>query len=242
MADPPEDTPREATPIDAALEELAPEPSPDRRMLLLFLIVIGVSMCGMLWLAMRSSTPPAVRDAMDFVLQAGMGALLAYAGFRSLALFPFRFFDLLAIVAVLALFMKVAVETIDGIVSTGFFEFSQDSSRLGITIQMCCMAASVLLAGAALGLRHCLLLKFEHPALRMLTVLSGMLIIPGGAGCAVFPVLILRDALSPEGTSPDVGSFLLLWLVSLVATIVNSVCLIRTMALTHAIEAREKMP
>jgi len=242
MADASEE-PQQNSDVDTVLEELtSAQPSPDRKMFALFAIVVGASLCGIAWLAVRAGTPPAVRDAMDFVLQACMGALLAYAGFRALVLFPFRFFDLLAIVTVLALFMKVAVETIDGIAASGFFQFAEDSSKLGITVQMCCIAASVLLAGAALGLRHCYLLHVEGHAARMLIVLSGMLVLLAAAGFFVFPVLVLRDALSSEGTSPDTGGFLFLWLVSVVATVVNSVCLVRTLTLTHAIDQREKMP
>jgi len=243
MTDAQDDTPQDESAAEGMLEDFASrEPSPDRRMFMLFAIVVGVSFCGVLWLAVRSSTPEAVRDSMDFILQAGMGALLAYAGFRSLVIYPFRFFDLLGIVILLSLFMKIAVETIEGIAASGFFEFSESSARLGVTVQVCCIAASVLLAGAALGLRHCTLLKIQNTPARMLTVLSGMLVLPAAAGFFVFPVLVLRDALSPEGTSQDTGAFLFAWLVSVIANVVNATCMIKTMALTHEIEAREKMP
>ncbi|HYF50867.1 MAG TPA: hypothetical protein VEJ63_15740 [Planctomycetota bacterium] len=243
MAENSDETPNDSETVSETMAELATvEPTPDRRMFVLFAIVVGVSMLGILWLAVRASTPDAVRDSMDFVLQTGMGALVAYAGFRALVLYPFRFFDLFVIVATLALFMSGAIQTIEAVERSGYFEAVRNSSMLGVTVQICCIAASILLAGAALGLRHCLLLKIESTPKRMLTVFSGMLALPGAAGFFVFPVLVLGDALSTEGTSPDTPAYLLFWLISVIAVVVDCVCLVKTMALTHEIQAQEKMP
>jgi hypothetical protein len=248
MADPdgePEDDAREAEAMDElASPSESPGRSPDQNLFFVFSILLTVVLAGVLWLALSSSTPPKLRGSMDMLLQLAFGGTLAYGGFRMLLVFPFRFPDLLAIVIVLSLGLKAQVDVLEVLNSHGITSdfMGDDQRKLSITLQVCMITASILLIGAALGLRHCHLLKIEKPLPRLLAIVSGMLVLPAVAGVFSFPVFLLRDAMTEKVVTDDTPALLLLWLASIICTVVNASHAIRTLSLKEEINAREKMP
>jgi hypothetical protein len=229
--------------LSSALEEVAspasgPITSQDRRLFYFMAFVLGAVVLGLFWLALRSNTQQSVREAMDFAFQLGLGGVLVIAGFGLLLLFPFRIAELLAIVIVLSFLMKVILQTLDRLKTSGTWAvfFGESSSGgagagLGLTLELCMIAACLFLTGAAWGLRHCVVLKIENTFSRVFAVIAGMLVIPSAAGFFVFPVMVLKDALSRDGFSEDSSTFLVGWAISVLATILNSYYLIRTMTL-----------
>jgi hypothetical protein len=180
---------------------------------------------------------------MDFLLYSGTGTLIAYVAFRVLLVYPYRFMDLLVLVIVLSLGMKSTVDVLWDFGERGYIRNRTDpETSLGPLIQLCLLTASVLLVGGAYGLRNCKLLGLDGAFARMLTVFSGMLILPAAAGVFTFPVIVLKDALSPGGVSDNTGEIILLWFGSTFVTVINIVHFIKTMTLKAEIAAQEKMP
>lgn len=223
------------------------EARPERSLFNSFLLLLGLSVASLLWLALRTEAPPLLRSTMDFFLQISVGCLLAYAAFRTLLVYPFRLPDLLAIVLVLSLGMKVTIDSLYNLmvffnVTMGIETGSGTEHNLGTVFQMCLITGSILLVGGALGLRACHMLKTENTLSRIISIVSGMLSLPAAAGSVTFGVLIVRDALTEEGAGQDTGLFFLLWALSIMVTVINAATFIRTMALQTQINASEKMP
>jgi hypothetical protein len=218
--------------------------SPERQLVVWFFLLLGLVILSMIWLAMRKSSPPYVRTILDFFLNVATGGAVAFVAFRSLFLYRFRFFDLLAIVAGLSLGMHQTVELLKSLALYGVFgeRYSvDDPQNVGKVIQICLVVSSVLMAGSALGLRHCAILKIESGPRRVLAIIAGMYSLPAAAGIATFPVLILRDLVIPGSPRNQLPVYTLLWITSIVFTIINVAYFIRTLTLKAEIDATEHL-
>jgi hypothetical protein len=208
-----------------------------------FALILGVNVVGLVWLSVRAESPPFVRSVLDIFLHGATGALAAYLAFRALLRFPYRFPDLLIMVSVLSLGMKMTVDFVKdlgamGIVSTDL----ASGERFGEIFQLCLWSGSVLVAGAALGLRNCTLLKIDSFFRRALTLISGMLVLPAMAGVVVFPVMLVRSLFAGHMSTLFAVAMLAQWIGSVVATSINSRCFMKTLTLTAEVDAQEKLP
>jgi hypothetical protein len=206
-------------------------------------LILCVNVAGLIWLAVRADSPQSVRGILDIMLHSAMGAAVTYLAFRALLRFPFRFPDLLIMVTVLSLGMKATVDFVRGLAALGIVSTDLASGeRFGEIFQLCLWSGSVLVAGAAFGLRHCTLLKIDRLIPRAVCLIAGMLALPAAAGVTVFPIMMIRELLLQH---VDVSR--LMWLLlesigSLAATIINSRNFMQTLTLNTEVGAKEKMP
>lgn len=208
-----------------------------------FALILGVNVVGLVWLSVRAESPPFIRGILDIFLHGAMGAAAAYIAFRALLRFPFRFPDLLLMVTVLSLGMKMTVDFVKGLAAMGIVDSELASGeRFGEIFQFCLWSGSVLVAGAALGLRHCTLLKIDGFLPRAVTLVSGMMVLPAMAGVVVFPVVLIRELFSARANTSVAAVMMLQWIGSLAATAINARCFVKTLTLAAEVEAREKLP
>jgi hypothetical protein len=218
--------------------------SPERQFIGWFFLLLGMVILSLVWLAVRESSPSYVRTILDFFMNVATGGAVAFVAFRALFLYRFRFFDLLAMVAGLSLGLHQTVELLKSLSQFGIFgeQYSiEDPQNVGKVIQLCMIVSSLLMAGCALGLRHCAILKIENGSLRILAIIAGMYSLPAAAGIATFPVVILRELVVPRGRSEHIPIYALLWVISIVFTIVNVAHFIRTLTLKAQIDATEHL-
>lgn len=213
----------------------------ERVLLRTFLTVIILNTIGIIWLALRSGSPPQIRVVLDAIAQTGGGLILAYVAFRALLLYPYRVTDLFAIVLILSLAMKATIDVLRAFSSIGFLRSNfSDPDHLGQIFQACMISGSVLLIGAAWGLRNCHLLNISSSGTRMLTIIAGTLSIPAAAGVIAFPVLLMRFVLTGEMQPSPLG-LILLFLISAAITLLNLGHMMKTLTLKEEIDVREKM-
>lgn len=212
-----------------------------RSLLFWFLVILGINVVSMLWLAVRADSPAYIRNILDFFLYGVVGATTAYFAFRALFLFPFRMSDLFVIVMLLSLELKIAVDQVNQLSMLNLLGYEVgDPEHLGQIFQVCLLAASVAVGGAAFGLRHCQLLKIDGTFGRALTIMSGMLSLPAAAGIAAFLVLAVLSL--SNGQTSEALVLMLLWFGSMAITGLNVAYFIRTVTLNAEIAAQEKMP
>ena len=214
-----------------------------QKSLRLFCAIVALNVAGMLWLYVRTGTSSYIGVIMDFFLHAAIGGIVIYLAFRILFAFPFRTLDLLLIVLTLSLGLKVTLNMLQslsvmGVIAPGFVSLE----HAGGVFQACLFSASMLLAGGAMGLRHCVMLRLERRWPRALNVSCGMLALPAAAGLVTFPILILRDIVMPESAARITHVLAVLWLGSILVSLVNITNFLKTMTLESVIDARQKMP
>lgn len=225
---------------------LDPPVSGDRLLLRWTLILLAASLTGAGWLAARASTSGMARVVLDALLNIGFGSLIALTAYRVVVRFPFRTLDLLAMVVVLSLGIKLTLDALQSasryaLVSMGSIEARE---QIGTVALWCLLTSSVLLAGAALGLRYCVRLKLDAPLARLAAIVHGMLFFPASVGLFAFPALVVSD-LFGEAPNPDTeltATYLLLFVMSLYVMIRNGLFLIRSMALESEVEVRPPGP
>jgi hypothetical protein len=140
---------------------------------------------------------------------------------------------------VLSLGIKTTLDALRSATRHGLIAGGTIESReqIGMVALSCLLTSSVLLAGAALGLRYCLRLKLERPVSRLAALVHGMLFFPGFVGVFAFPALVLGDLLG-EGPKPDTqltALYILFFLFSLYIMIRNGLLLLRSMALEEEV-------
>jgi hypothetical protein len=214
---------------------------PDRPIIAGFFIALGLSIAGLLWLAVRAESPASVRLVLDIFVQLALGISVALLAFRALMAFPFRISDLIVMVLVLSLSLQAVLFVIWRFYDIGLLHpGSAPREHPGEIAQTCLIIESLLLAGGSFALRTCHRLKIQSAAVRAITLISGMLVLPGAAGTIAFLVLI--------GMQVSLGEYLylpvfaLLWLASLGVTILNVINLARLMMLGAEITAQEHLP
>ena len=227
-----------------------PPPGPDltvaaqqsQRGFIWFFAILALNVVSLLWLSVRAGSPSSVAVVLDFFFHSAIGGAVIFFAFRMVFWYPFRFTDLLTIVLILSLGLRVILNLLFELSRLGVVGDLFAPRGAGNLVQACLLCGSVLLAGAAMGLRHCHILKIDKPVARALTVASGMVALPAMAGVATFPVLILRDVLYPKSSSHETHILALHWIGSIAASIVNAVCFVRTLSLKSVIDAQEKLP
>ncbi|MGD0092197.1 MAG: hypothetical protein ABSE73_19960 [Planctomycetota bacterium] len=212
---------------------------PEHRLSWWFCGVLGANVAGILWLAVRAESPPYLQGLLDSFMHFATGAVVAYFAFRALFLYAFHLLELLAMVLVLSVGVKLTLTVLDKWSAVGLISMTlDDPARPGKVFQICLLTGSVLLAGAAWGLRHCTVLKLEHQLARLASIVAGMLALPAAAGLAAFPVPLLRGL----GDKSHVALvWLLLWLLCLLITGLNTVLFVKTLTLREEITAQEKL-
>jgi hypothetical protein len=212
-----------------------------RSLALWFAVILGVNVLSMLWLSVRADSPAYVRSVLDFFLYGTVGALTAYFAFRALLMFPYRMQDLFVIVMLLSLELKIAVDEIGRLAMLGLLFYGPDNpEHFSQIFQVGLLTGSVAIGGAALGLRHCYILKIESPLGRALTVASGLLVLPAAAGTA--GLLVLAGFSFSMNRQDEALLQLLLWFAAMIVTGINVVLFIKSITLQTEIDAKEKMP
>ena len=109
--------------------------------------------------------------------------------------------------------------------------------QFGTLVQANFLTSSILLGGAAMGLRYCKQLNLDGTLARVWAVICGMLALPALIGLFAFPVLVLNEVFKPEGGDESSGLMILLWLGSCMFTGWNASLFIRSISLSGHIES-----
>ena len=229
--------------MDPNSEQPTPDspPGPDRPIIVGFFVALGLSITGLLWLAVRADSPPSVRMVLDIFLQVALGASALLVAFRALMAYPFRISDLLVMVLLLSLAMKAVLDTVARFYAIGLLHADADAGEhFGATAQICLIVGSLLLAGGAFALRTLYRLNIQSAAIRTVTLISGMLALPAAAGTVAFLVLIAMQV--SLGEYFYIPVFTLLWFASVGVTVLNVVNLARLLTLRAEITAHEHFP
>jgi len=232
--------PRPGQPEEDEAPEAPPPVGPERTLFWWFCGVLAANVLSIVWLAVRAESAPYLRSILDSFMQFATGAVVAYFAFRALFLYAFRLLELLAIVLVLSLGVKFTLDVLNSLSRLGLISTPVDGpGRFGQMFQLCLLTSSLLLAGAAWGLRHCTVLKLERPLARLVSIVAGMLALPATAGIVAFPFPVIRNLAAGW---PDVALiWLLLWLASILVTGVDTVLFIQALTLREEIKARENI-
>ncbi len=217
------------------------EPDSGRGLLVGFGVLVATIVAALLWLAVRADSPEYIRGALDVFFHGLAGAAVVYFAFRALLRYPFHFVDLLTIVVVLSLGLKTALDVQMDLFAVGLIRQEDVAVRYGQMFHICLLCASVLLAGAALGLNFCRSLRIARTLSRCLLIVCAMLVLPTAAACVGFPLLIVQELLNALRPTL-ILTFMVKWLVALVVTGVNANCGIRVWTLRAEVDAKEKMP
>jgi len=211
-----------------------------RKLMFWFFVTIGANVAGLIWLAVRANSPAEVRTALDVLFQIATGATVAIFAFRTLVSYPFLTSDLFGMVMVLAAWAKWTVDSVRGFSQLGFVA-DRGGLHIGTAIQFFLLSASVLVAGAALGLWACQRLKIERPLARLTRIVPAMLSLPAAAGCAAFLVLALGEFNPQSKNMTRALLWMILWFAALILTVLNAATFIRALALRAEIEDQAKI-
>ncbi len=216
-----------------ASRPLDPTPSFSGRWALWVLLLIGGPAAGLVWVALRIESPPDLRPILDAMLQVCIGVAVIVAAYRLLSLFPYRTLDLLTIVVVLSAGLFTTLWILEDLSRAGlFFEGGlQNKDALGVVIFWCLMMSSVLLGGAALGMRFCERLGLDTPFARCWAVFCGMLALPAAAGMPGFGVFTIFELASLENMAPETNVYVAFWIGSCVVTCFNGYYFVHSLAL-----------
>lgn len=221
------------------------EPDPDRlerRLFNVFWIVFVATVLSLFWLALRADSPPTIRSVLDVLMQSALGIAVAVLAFRALMLFPFRTPDLFLMVLVLSVAMKLALTVLQRFSAVGLIHHGfADGDHLGELFLTCLITGSILIGGGAFALRMCHKLSIERPAPRALAITAGMLFLPAAAGTVAFGLLILMEVLKPKPDYSNSPLFAVLWIGSIVLTVVNIINFGRMLMLRAEISSRERL-
>ncbi|MCW8131457.1 MAG: hypothetical protein KIS92_13995 [Planctomycetota bacterium] len=192
---------------------------------------------GMLWLAVREDSSPDTRRILDGMASLFIGGLMALAAYRVLINFAFRILDLIAIVMTLSLGLKATIDSMAVLGARGLIWEGRvtDGDKFGSVLLACLITASILMAGAALGLRYCARIKLDRPMHRIAAVISGMLAFPAVIGVPVFVIACIQDVaalMNPrKRLEADLTHFLLL-LACFAVLAANTLYFLRSIAIT----------
>lgn len=226
------DDPEEAAgngPADHALAQSGP------RLMRIFFIVAAINLAGLVWLGVRTNSSASVRASLDVVFQLAVGGGLAFASFRALIAYPFLMTDLFAMVLVLGAWLRVTVDGVAALSKVGMLPKLDAEAQFGQIIQVSLFSISVLVAGAAIGLRTCLRLQLKTVGARLLTIVPAMLALPAGAGCAAFALVALAEFTS-NGSNQKATLWMVCWFASVIITFMNLATFIRLTALNAEIK------
>jgi hypothetical protein len=216
--------------------------STQRRIFVWFIVVVGINVLGILWMALRAESPSSIREVLDILMQAALGLAIALLAFRTLTYFPYRTTDLFVMVLLLSVAMKVTLSVAArfsniGLIHAGF----ASSEHIGELVQTCLISASVLIGGGAIGLRTCQKLSIERPLQRAVVLVSAMLSLPAAAGSVVFGLLLVVEVLKPGADLRSAPLIAALWLLSIGISVVNLSYLGKMLTLRAVISAQERL-
>jgi len=213
-----------------------PEPG-ERQVMKWFGALMGVTIISAGWLAARADSPVGVRQALDTILQVGLAGLFLAGAYRLLSYYPYRLLDLVTMVLTLSLGVKATLDALPPFLSFVTEGQGPKAPQFGPMVLGCMLTSSVLLSGAALGLRYCSRLKVETSGARILTIMYGMTAFPSGVGCFAFPAVILSTLVDPQANNEMALVYLGLFVVSLFVAARNAVLLFRSMSLDDEVPA-----
>jgi hypothetical protein len=233
-------------------ESSARRPRPERTILLWVLAVFALNLVSILILAARAGSPAVASRVLDlFLLICTFGALV-FLGFRALYTYPFRIIDLMLMVFLLSAGINATINAVTMLSHFGltpavflklpelsWLRMNEEGWAFADLLAASMVTVSLMLAGAALGLRHCHLLKIDHGAARLVTVACGMLALPAAAGVVAFPVVLVRHFVAGQPNAGHAAWLMLLWFISITITTINAVLFIKTLALHSEVSARE---
>jgi hypothetical protein len=203
---------------------------------------IGADVAGLLWLGVRADSPPWMRALLDILIQTAVGGAILASAFRFLLLYPFRIYDLLAIVIVMSLSARVVLDQIGKLSFLGLIHARPDMESAGELALALTIVGSILLAGAAIGLRTCHRLKVERPFSRIVALAASMLALPASAAAIALSILLALAVVKPGAAAIRVPMVLGLWFASLAITFINIRNYGRMLTLGEEITAQEKLP
>jgi len=217
-----------------------------------FAALVGVTTAGMFWLAVRQESDPSDRRVLDALSNLAVGGLLAYVSYRVLVRFAFQIFDLLTIILLLSGGVKVTIDAFHVLATQGLvFEGRVTDSEQYPTVLLACLVnSSILMLGAALGLRYCYKLKLAAPLRRVGTVAVGTLAFPAAAAFPVYTLEVLGQLatlfttskeLQPEWYDHALAS-VLIWLASFVVSIANAALFLRSVAVSETVTTGVEAP
>lgn len=219
-----------------------------------FAALVGVTTAGMFWLAVRQESDPADRRVLDALSNLAVGGLLAYVAYRVLVRFAFQIFDLLTIILLLSGGVKVTIDAFHVLAAQGIiFEGRVTDTEQYPTVLLACLVnSSILMLGAALGLRYCFKLRIAAPLRRVAAVTAGTLSFPAAAAFPVYTLEVLgqlvtlfvkNGELQPEWYDHAFAS-VLIWIASFLVSIVNAFLFLRSVAVaeTVAVGNETRMP
>jgi len=194
QADNRQDAPATGAPI------LVPAPSMSGLGIKVVVAVVLMNSVGLLWMAVRSYSDAATRNTLDGMAQFALGACVAFCAYRLLVRYPFRILDLLTIVTTLSVGTKVMIDALTVFSQQGliFEGQTRNGEKFGPVLLTVLLACSVLLVGAALGLRYCVRLKLDRALPRIWAVMSGMLALPALTGGLVFALVFISALADKE--------------------------------------------
>lgn len=211
----------------------------------------GVSASGMFWLAVRESSPSDTRLILDGFANLAIGATLAFFAYRALIKFSFRILDLMGIVTMLSIGLKAAIDTMSLLALSGIIWEGRvtDSDKFSSVMLSCLLTSSVLMAGAALGLRYCARIQIEAPVRRLGAIIMGMLAFPAVVGIPVFTLAVLQEAVEILNRPPhmlrtadaEVNPMnFVYWVLSIGITAANTVLFLRSVAISSSVDVKAK--
>ena len=224
---------------EAAVEEMQRR---ERQAIFWVYAAVIADIAGLLWLGVRAESPPWMRTILDILMQAAVSGAVLAAAFRFLLLYPYRIYDLLLIVVVLSLSARFVIAEIGKLSAIGLIHTRvADLENMGELALAFTIVGSILLAGAATGLRTCHRLKIERPAARMLTLAASMLTLPASSASIALAVLLVLAVVRPGAVEIRPTTVVGLWFASLAITFINIRNYLRVLTLGAQITSKETL-
>lgn len=196
-------------------------------------------------MAARAASTEYLRGYFSIGIASLLAAALLLTAGKFFLLFPSRILDLIVIVMTLGLGLRLAMLGVDAWHMSSRTA-SNNLNHLPVYIVACASVATLLMFGAAIGLKYCYHLKLNSNIERAGAVFSGMLLIP--SICAFFALPLTLAILSGLSKSPklprdgtNVSELIiaLSWLLAIAIAINNARLIIKMTALKTEIAAQE---
>lgn len=202
---------------------------------------VAADIAGLLWLGVREESPPWMRMILDILMQAAVSGAILAGAFRFLLLYPFRIYDLILIVVVLSLSARFVLDQIEKLSAIGLIHTRPDLENMGELALTFTIVGSILLAGAAIGLRTCHKLKMERPFTRAISLGASMLSLPASAASIALAILLALSVVKPGAVEIRAPVVVGLWFASLAVTFINIRNYGRMLTLAEEITSKEKL-
>ncbi len=199
--------------------------------------LMAVNAAGLGWLAARASVPESSRPAMDAIVQLAAGGAVAFAAYYMLTRFAFRTLELVAMVLVLGVGVQATIAALETFAELSFWWDGPVTMRQDFAGVMlaCLLTGSLLLIGAAWGLRYCEKLHLEGSGIRVWAMLCGMLLLPAVSCFVGLPFGVLAESFQeqPDELASVLG--VVGWFFSVIVCIWNVKFFVASLALQSSI-------